>query len=124
MLAKSPLCYAVKKRPQNCCSSPNVIKTSVSVRARRLERGTLSPVRITEERLEWKSSGSVRFEISTAVTMKNDVFWDVTPCGSCKKNFARSVRRLLATANVVPSSPIFHTLMMKNISFSEPSVLK
>jgi hypothetical protein len=28
--------------------------------------------------------GSVRFEISTAVTMKNGVFWDVTPCGSCK----------------------------------------
>jgi hypothetical protein len=27
---------------------------------------------------------SVRFEVFTAVTMKNDVFWDVTPCGSCK----------------------------------------
>jgi hypothetical protein len=26
----------------------------------------------------------VRFEIFTAVTMKNGVFWDVTPCGSCK----------------------------------------
>jgi hypothetical protein len=26
----------------------------------------------------------VRFEVSTAVTMKNGVFWDVTPCGSCK----------------------------------------
>jgi hypothetical protein len=26
----------------------------------------------------------VRFEVFTAVTMKNDVFWDVTPCGSCK----------------------------------------
>jgi hypothetical protein len=26
-----------------------------------------------------------RFEIFTAVTMKNGVFWDVTPCGSCKK---------------------------------------
>jgi hypothetical protein len=24
----------------------------------------------------------VRLEISTAVTMKNVVFWDVTPCGS------------------------------------------
>jgi hypothetical protein len=28
--------------------------------------------------------GDVRFEIFTAVTMKNGVFWDVTPCGSCK----------------------------------------
>jgi hypothetical protein len=26
----------------------------------------------------------VRFEVFTAVTMKNGVFWDVTPCGSCK----------------------------------------
>jgi hypothetical protein len=27
----------------------------------------------------------VRFEFFTAVTMKNCVFWDVTPCGSCTK---------------------------------------
>jgi hypothetical protein len=26
----------------------------------------------------------VRFEVFTAVTMKNVVFWDATPCGSCK----------------------------------------
>jgi hypothetical protein len=26
----------------------------------------------------------VRFEVFLAVTMKNGVFWDVTPCGSCK----------------------------------------
>jgi hypothetical protein len=26
----------------------------------------------------------VRFEVSTAVTMRNAVFWDVTPCSSCK----------------------------------------
>jgi hypothetical protein len=25
-----------------------------------------------------------RFEVFTAVTMKNGVFWDVTPCGSSK----------------------------------------
>jgi hypothetical protein len=27
----------------------------------------------------------VRLEVFTAVTMKNVVLWDVTPCGSCKK---------------------------------------
>jgi hypothetical protein len=27
---------------------------------------------------------NVRFEVFTAVTMKNGVFWDITPCGSCK----------------------------------------
>jgi hypothetical protein len=26
----------------------------------------------------------VRFEVFMAVTMKNGVFWDVTPCGSYK----------------------------------------
>jgi hypothetical protein len=24
------------------------------------------------------------FEVFTAMTVKNAVFWDVTPCGSCK----------------------------------------
>jgi hypothetical protein len=44
--------------------------------------------------------------------MKNGVFWDVAPCGSCKNLvFLRSVRRLLVTASVVPSSPILVTLM-------------
>jgi hypothetical protein len=28
--------------------------------------------------------GYVRFEVFTAVTMKNVVFWDVIPCGCCK----------------------------------------
>jgi hypothetical protein len=27
---------------------------------------------------------NVRFDVFTAVTMRNGVFWDVTPCGSCK----------------------------------------
>jgi hypothetical protein len=36
--------------------------------------------------------------------------------------FLRSVRRLLVTANVVPSSPILVTLMMEELSYSETSV--
>jgi hypothetical protein len=28
----------------------------------------------------------VRYEFITAVTMKNGVFWDVTPCGYCKNH--------------------------------------
>jgi hypothetical protein len=28
-----------------------------------------------------------RFEVFTAVTTKNAIFWDVTSCGSCKKRF-------------------------------------
>jgi hypothetical protein len=57
----------------------------------------------------------VRFEVFTAVTMKNAVFWDVV--------FLRSVRRLLVTASVVPSSPILVTLMKEALSSSETSVL-
>jgi hypothetical protein len=37
--------------------------------------------------------------------------------------FLRSVRRLLATANVVPCSPILVTLMMEALHSSEQSVL-
>jgi hypothetical protein len=38
---------------------------------------------------------SVRFEVFTAVTMKNGVFWDVTPCGSCKNRRFGGTWRLL-----------------------------
>jgi hypothetical protein len=30
------------------------------------------------------ATGYVSFEVFTAVTMKNAVCWDITPCGSCK----------------------------------------
>jgi hypothetical protein len=36
----------------------------------------------------------VRFEVFTVVTMKNAVFWDVTPCGSCKNQRLRGLYRL------------------------------
>jgi hypothetical protein len=37
----------------------------------------------------------VRFEVFTAVTMKNGVFWVVMPCGSCKnRRFGRTWRLL------------------------------
>jgi hypothetical protein len=58
--------------------------------------------------------------MATDEILKNGVFWDVTPCGSCKN---RSVRRLLVTASIVPSSPILVTLMKEVQSSSETSVL-
>jgi hypothetical protein len=68
-----------------------------------------------------------RFEVFTAVTMKNCVFWDVTPCDSCKNRrfggFLRSVLRLLVTGSVVLSSPILVILMKGALSSSESSVL-
>jgi hypothetical protein len=44
--------------------------------------------------------------------MKNAIIWDVMPHGSCGV-FLRSMRRLLVTANIVPSSLILVTLMME-----------
>jgi hypothetical protein len=35
-----------------------------------------------------KRESAVRFEVFTAVTMKNGVFWDVTPCSSYKSHTA------------------------------------
>jgi hypothetical protein len=61
----------------------------------------------------------VRFEVFTAVTMKNGVFWDVTPCGFCKNR----VRRLLVAACVVPISPFLVTLMKEAPGSYETSVL-
>jgi hypothetical protein len=37
----------------------------------------------------------VIFEVFTAVTMKNGVFWDVTTCGSCKNRRFGGTWRLL-----------------------------
>jgi hypothetical protein len=55
--------------------------------------------------------------------MKNGVFWDVMPCGSCKNRRFGSLCQLLVTTSVVPSSPILVTLMKKALSSSETSVL-
>jgi hypothetical protein len=78
--------------------------------------------------------------------MKNAVFWDMTPCRSCKNRhfggkyslhhqgdnrceqilyivFVRSVGRLLVTANVGPTSPILGTPIMEVLPSSKTSVL-
>jgi hypothetical protein len=56
--------------------------------------------------------------------MKNGVFWDVTPCGSCTTVvFLRNLLQLLVAASVVPSSPILVTLMKEALGSSETSVL-
>jgi hypothetical protein len=56
--------------------------------------------------------------------MKNGVLWDVRSCGFCKNVVClRSVRRLLVTASVVPSSPIIVALMTEALRSSETSVI-
>jgi hypothetical protein len=65
-----------------------------------------------------------------AVTMKNAVFWDVTPVALARTDvseeilvFLRCVRRLLVTANGVTSTLIPVTLMMEALRSSQTSVL-
>jgi hypothetical protein len=58
---------------------------------------------------------------------KNGVFWVVTPCGSCKNQRFGGTWRLLHQGDknrcVVPSSPIFVTLMKEAPGSPETSVL-
>jgi hypothetical protein len=62
---------------------------------------------ITKDQTLAGESGSsdifVRFEVSTEVTMKNAVFWDVTLCGSCK-NVTRATRRNIPEDCILLSS--------------------
>jgi hypothetical protein len=96
------------------------------------------------------SETSVRFEVFTAVTVKNVAILSVTACDSCinrrfeetyrlhyqgKNNgrvnnnfssniiFPRSVLRLLITANILPSSQLLATLLMEAIFSTKTSVL-
>jgi hypothetical protein len=68
----------------------------------------------------------VKFEVFTAVTMKNGIFWDVTSCGSCKnRRFGISSQRasVASCSCVVPTSPILVTLMKEALDSSETLVL-
>jgi hypothetical protein len=51
---------------------------NTSVNRRRFSSGHNVIVNITNH------TSDVTFEVFTAVTMKNGIFWDVTPCGSCR----------------------------------------
>jgi hypothetical protein len=84
---------------------------------------------------------------AATTTLKNSVFWDVTPCGSCKNrrlggnhllhhqgeknqrdrsnvsSIFRRVHQLLVIVNVICSPMILFTLIIEAISSSETSVL-
>jgi hypothetical protein len=67
----------------------------------------------------------VKFKGFKAVTMKNAVFWDVAPCGSCvNRRFGGMYRRLnlQPPAHAGSSLADFSTLKMEAIRSSETSV--
>jgi hypothetical protein len=61
--------------------------------------------------------------------MNNGVFWDITPCGSCKNRRFGGITQIcelgtkLVTAGFVSSSQILVTLMKETLSSSDTSVL-
>jgi hypothetical protein len=55
----------------------------------------------------------VRFDIFTVMTIRNTVFWDFMPCGSCKNRHFRGTYHLI----------IKLTLMMEAIHSSKRPVL-
>jgi hypothetical protein len=64
-----------------------------------------------------------------SAVLKNGVFWDVMPCGSCKNRRFGLTWRLLHQGDknlwtsVFPSSPILVTLMKEAQIYSETSVI-
>jgi hypothetical protein len=53
-----------------------------------------SPIKLT-------GNNYVAFEIFTAVTMKNAVFWDVATCGSCEiRHFGQRVASIISVDRI------------------------
>jgi hypothetical protein len=83
--------------PSNCVLVRKVIKCEVKSKGKQRLRayGNIKSVRFDTNgrsvmvigfsiNFMTIQSNFVRFELFTAVTMKNGIFWDVKPCGSCK----------------------------------------
>jgi hypothetical protein len=65
-------------------------------------------------------------ELETMLTLKNGVFWDVTPCGSCKnRRFVTLIKEALgasvtsvlprATRRKIPEDTILHSQRRENL---------
>jgi hypothetical protein len=66
----------------NIVPSSRILVTLIMEPLRSFETSVLA--RTTRRNIPEDGILHVRFEVFTAVTMKNGVFWVVTPCGSCK----------------------------------------
>jgi hypothetical protein len=66
----------------------------------------------------------VRFEVFTAVTVKNDVFWDVAPCRSCVNRCFGEMYRLHLQGRKIHErgTSVSRWLKMEAIRSSETSV--
>jgi hypothetical protein len=76
----------------------------------------------------WNLKFVVRFEVITAVTVRNSVFCDVTPCGSCKNRLFGGLYRLYyqgdsnrRTRNTVSDKFLLKVGAYKNHTTSHPT---
>jgi hypothetical protein len=53
-----------------------------------------SMLQFSSEQIKLQQKRHVRLEVFAAVTMKNVVFWDITPCGLCKSRCFGGTYRL------------------------------
>jgi hypothetical protein len=104
MLVQTCHCHAAKLRLRSVAlEGPRTNQLGRMLSYWFLRRVALAGMHVSEERI-------------------TSINW-VTRIGELIKIFLRSVRRLLVTANVVPSSPILVTAMMEGLRSSETSVL-
>jgi hypothetical protein len=68
----------------NLVQSAHLFSTEQRVNRRRKFVMFPNAVHDCAHALTYKAYKLVRFEVFTAMTMKNGVLWDATPCGSCK----------------------------------------
>jgi hypothetical protein len=66
----------------------------------------------------------LRFDVFTAVTVKNAIFLDVTLCGSCNNLCFGRKKRLHHEGDVGRSSLLLFTLVVESLRSTEISVLK
>jgi hypothetical protein len=64
-------------------------------------------------------SSCIRFKVFTAVTMKNGVFWVVTPCGSCKDRRFGGTWRLLHQGEKIGELRTTQAATSNRLTFSQ-----
>jgi hypothetical protein len=89
------------------------IRSSLTLWDQKLKSEVYPPRILTNGQVEICLNLCVRFEVLTAVTMKNAVFWDMAPCGSCvNRRFVGTSVYTISTRRHIPEDGILHVLIL------------